>query len=140
MEIKVEVQSFVPFHRVDVVYNGHVVTSREERAGTREMILKEQIRVPGSGWLAARCFSRLSWPSWFSVAAHTSPVYLVKLRQELLTGSSASYLLNLIDGAESYVQNLAIRPDPERFERVLKVFREARSELHRRMHLHGIQH
>jgi len=104
------------------------------------MVLTEQIRVPGPGWLAARCFSQLSWPSWFSVAAHTSPVYLVRPGQDLLSTSSASYLLKLINGAESYVQNLAIRPDRGRFDRILKVFRDARAELHRRTHQHGIPH
>ena len=52
-----------------------------------------------------------------------------RLYQELLAASSAGYLLKLIDGAQSYVENLATRPDPERLARVLKVFEEARSQL-----------
>ena len=143
LEVRVEARSFVPFDRVEVVYNGRVVASREAREGTREMVWSEQVRVSGPGWLAARCASRLSWPPWppdlvFSVAAHTSPVYLLVSGQELLAASSAGYLLKLIDGAQSYVENLATRPDPERLARVLKVFEEARSQLRGRMSQHGI--
>ena len=143
LEVRVEARSFVPFERVEVVYNGRVIASREAREGTREMVLSERVRVSGPGWLAARCASRLSWPPWppdlaFSVAAHTSPVYLLVPGQELLAASSAGYLLKLIDGAQSYVENLATRPDPERLARVLKVFEEARSQLRGRMSRHGI--
>ena len=143
LEVRVEARSFVPFERVEVVYNGLVVASREAREGTREMAWSERVRVSGPGWLAARCASRLSWPPWpadlaFSVAAHTSPVYLLVPGQELLAASSAGYLLKLIDGAQSYVENLATRPDPERLARVLKVFEEARSQLRGRMSRHGI--
>jgi len=48
--------------------------------------------------------------------------------------------LNLIDGAETWVKNLAIRPDAERFARALKTFGDARERLHQRMHQHGVAH
>ena len=39
-----------------------------------------------------------------------------------------------------YVETLATRPDAETFGRIRKVYTDARAELHRRMHQHGIAH
>lgn len=145
VEVQVEAQGFAPFQRVEVVYNGKVIASREERSGTRQMLLKEQVQVPGPGWLAARCGSRSWWPPEpaslaFQYSAHTSPVYLVMPGKELMSATSAGYMLKLIDGSKSYVQNLATRPDPERLVQIVKVFEEAQAALHRRLHAHGIAH
>ena len=84
-EVEVEARSYVPFHRVEVVFNGRVVASREVNSGTRELTLKEKVQVPGVGWLAARCASKLGPTTGgrFGVQAHTSPVYvLVPVRLE----------------------------------------------------------
>lgn len=142
VEVQAEATSYVDMHALEIVFNGKVVASREERSGTRQMTLKEKVQVPGVGWLAARCASRLgpsvAWP--YGVEAHTSPVYVRVPGQELFSASSAAYLLTLIDGAESWAKNLATRPDAGRLARVLKVLIEAREHLHRRLHDHGIPH
>ena len=49
-------------------------------------------------------------------------------------------MMTLIEGAEFWARNLAVRPDPERFAHALKVFSDAREQLHRRMHRHGVEH
>jgi hypothetical protein len=148
VEVQAEAKCFVPIHRLEVVLNGRVVASREEPAGTRELVLKEKVHVPGPAWLAARCMSRLEptarWPSnlvpfpiFFSISAHTSPVYVRVPGQELFDGPVATYLLTLVEGAEVWLDKLAIRPDRARFEQVHKVFRQARERLHRRLHEHA---
>jgi hypothetical protein len=143
VEVQVEAKSNVPFNYLEVISNGHVVASREARDGTREMAMKEKVRVAGPGWLAARCSSRLiiangQWP--MQVCAHTSPVYFQVPGQELFSAPAATYMLTLIEGSLTWVDNLAPRPDPERFERVRRVFLDARARLHRRLHDHGIEH
>ena len=134
---------FFPIHRLEVVFNGRVVASREQPEGAREMILKDEVQVPGPGWIAARCSSRYSSAGTGQVpgkVAHTSPVYIVVPGQELFSPPAAAYFLTLIDGAQTWVENLAIRPDAERFEKILRLFGDARAELHRRMHQQGIAH
>jgi hypothetical protein len=142
VEVHAEARSFVPFHRVEIISNGKVVASREDKAGTRDLTLKEPIRLDGPGWLAARCSSRYgpttSW--YFAVAAHTSPVYVLVAGKELFSPETAAYMLTLIDGAQTWIENLAIRPDLERFEKIRKTFSDARERLHRKMHEHGIPH
>jgi hypothetical protein len=139
VEVQPEANSFVPFHHPEVILNGRVVASREEREGVREMTLKENAPVLGAGWLAARSSSRHSpTTKWgFSISAHSSPVYVVVPGQELFSAPAIAYLLTLIKGAETWVDNLATRPDLEQFERVRKVFQEARANQHRRLHEHG---
>jgi hypothetical protein len=141
VEVHAEAKCFVPFNRLEIVYNGRVVASREERDGTRVMKLRETIPVPGTGWLAARCSARRGiGTSWPNLLAHTSPVYVQVHGEELFSPSEAAWLMTLIEGSETWVDNLATRPDPDRFEKVRRIFADARAQLHRRMHEHGIQH
>ncbi len=142
VDVHAQAVSFVPFHRLEIVMNGRVVASREESSGTREMSLRESVHVAGPGWLAARCSSRLGPVTWwqFAVQAHTSPVYLTIPGQELLSEAAATYMLTLIDGAQTWAETLATRPDEERLKQVRRVFEDARAELHRRLHASGVGH
>ena len=142
LEVRVEAKSHVPFHRLEVVANGKALVTREEKAGTRAMTLNEKVRVPGPGWLAARCASRLGpTTSWeLGIQAHTSPVYVRVPGQELFSAPAVAYMLTLIEGAETWVENLATRPDAEHMTQIRRVIREAREKLHRRLHEHGISH
>jgi hypothetical protein len=104
--------------------------------------LSEKIKVEGTGWLAARCSSQCGpTTSWrFRIAAHTSPVYVQVPGRELFSPEAATYFLQLIDGAQLYVDTLATRPQAEDLARIRKVYADARAELHRRMHQHGVPH
>lgn len=131
VEVRASATCYVPFHRLEVVFNGRVVASREEAAGTREMTLAETVKVSGPGWLAARCSSRIPGAR-FGVAAHTSPVYVVVPGEEAFSGPAAAYFLRLIEGTQLYVENLATRPDRERLERIRQTLKEAHALLHAR--------
>jgi hypothetical protein len=142
VDVQADIQSFVPFHKVEVIFNGRVVASREEREGTRSMTFGEKIKVPHAGWFAARCTSNLGpMTTWrYKIAAHTSPVYVKVQGQELFSAPAAAYFMKLIDFAESYVKTLAIRPNADQYAKILALYSQARNELHRRMHEHGIAH
>jgi hypothetical protein len=103
--------------------------------------LKEKVPVPGAGWLAARCIARRGLgTSWPNMLAHTSPVYFEVPGEQLFSASGAAWLMTLIEGSETWVESLATRPGPARFQQIRKVFVDARAELHRRLHAHGIPH
>jgi len=76
----------------------------------------------------------------FKIAAHTSPVYVQVPGRELFSPEAAAYFLQLIEGAQLYVDTLATRPDAESFSRIRKVYADARAELHRRLHQRGVPH
>lgn len=136
VEVRVEATSYVPFHQLEVVFNGKVVASREERQGTRQMALSERVTLKGPGWLAARCGSRVR-AARFGVSAHTSPVYVVVPGEEAFSRAAAAYFLQLIEGTQTYVDNLATRPDPKQYERIRQVLREAHAQLHARQVKHS---
>jgi hypothetical protein len=142
VEVNVEAKSFVPFHRLEVVTNGRVIASREDEAGTHEMTLRDKVRLGGAGWIAARCASRFGPTTrWqLRICAHTSPVYLQIQGQEVFSAPGLAYMLTLVEGAQTWVDKLATRPDPERFEHVRNTLTDAREVLHRRMHKYGIRH
>ncbi|MCW5981577.1 MAG: CehA/McbA family metallohydrolase [Bryobacteraceae bacterium] len=142
VEAQVEVRSAVPVHRIEIVRNGEVVASREASQGARDLKLNEKIKVAGPAWIAARCASNYGPTAGggLGIQAHTSPVYLRVAGQELFSSSSASYMLTLIDGAETWLNTLATRPDEARFAQVLKTLADARKHLHERLHKHGIPH
>ena len=142
VEIRCQAKCYVPLHSVEIVVNGHVVASREASQGSQEITLNEKIRVPGPGWIAARAMSHVGpTTSWnLRVAAHTSPVYVRVPGHELFSAATIAYMLTLIDGAQTWLEGWATRPDPERFEKVRKVFQDARERLHRRLHEAGAEH
>jgi hypothetical protein len=142
IEVIADAQCFVPIHRLEIIFNGQVVASREERAGAGTIHLAEKVKVQGPGWLAARCSSQ-SGPTtnWqYKIAAHTSPVYVQVPGKELFSPEAAAYFLQLIDGVETYVQTLATQPDADTLARILKFYSDARAQLHRRMHQYGVPH
>jgi hypothetical protein len=143
VEVEARATCFFPIHRIEVVFNGRAVSSHEQPEGARELVLKDEVKVPGPGWIAARCSSRYSSLGTGQVprkVAHTSPVYIVVPGQELFSPPAAAYFLTLIDGAQAWTENLATRPDAARFEKILRLFRDARAELHRRLHQQRLEH
>jgi len=138
VEVSAEAKSFMPLDRLEVLWNGAVVASREMHSGPCEMNIKESIKVGGAGWLAARCTSPLGpTTKWlFRIEAHTSPVYVRIPGEELFSPPAAAYLLTLIEGAETWVNTLAVKADEERTARVRKVFADARTHLHHRLQEH----
>ena len=142
VQIRAQARSYLPFNRLEVVLNGRVIASKQEQSGTRDMTLNEKVLVKGPGWLAARCAASSSMATNHGrvISAHTSPVYLNVAGEELFSPKLAAYLITQIDYGESWVRKLAIQRDPESYARALKVFADARRQLHQRLHEHGVQH
>jgi hypothetical protein len=148
LHVEARVESVVPVRALEIVVNGRVVAAQHATAGTTRpdgtyhLALRDAIRVQGNAWIAARCSSHLDgWvgsPS--SAAAHTSPVYVVADGTELFSPTEAAYMVTLLDGTLTWLDELAIPAGPERHGRVRQVFVEARDRLSRRLHAHGHTH
>jgi hypothetical protein len=139
LEVEAWARSVQPFHELQVVANGKVVAREPSAEGTTHAHLSAQVRLAGSGWLAARCVSRLKvWHIWpVHIAAHTSPVYVVAGGEELFSPSDATYMLTLLEGGLTWLDTLSIPASPERQQRVRQVFEHAQQHLHGRLHGHG---
>ena len=131
-----------PIHGLEIVYNGQVVASQKSEADTNRLELKEKVKVDGSGWLAARCFSRYRvWHVWpVNVAAHTSPIYVVADGQEVYNPSDAVYIMTLVHGGLEWVDTLSIKADEESHQRLRSVFTSAESRHRKKMEGHTHHH
>jgi hypothetical protein len=136
IEVKAAVESATPVHRLDIIVNGERAASKEASDGATRLELRDRIRVAGPGWIAARCASRFQTIGR-RIAAHSSPVYVVIPGQDLFSAPAATYMLNLIDGSETWARTLATRADATTQARILQSFAEARERLRERMRAHA---
>jgi len=135
LEVEATATSLWPIHRLEIVLNGAVVAATYTQKDTRTLSLREAIPVSGSGWIAARCGSRLRvnhcWP--IHLGAHTSPVYIVVGDEQVFSPSDASYMLTLIDGGLTYLETLSVRYDEKRHREMKARFGKVRRQLAARM-------
>ena len=127
VRIEVSALSASPIHTLDVVFNGRVIASESSRDGALSLSLNEDVRIEGTGWLAARCGSEnVAWHVWpVNMNAHTSPVYVVEEGSELFQRSAGEHLITVMQGGLEWLDTLAIPDSPERHEAIKKVFHDA---------------
>lgn len=148
LHVEARAEAVVPFSALEIVVNGQVVASETNVLswpdGTYTCRVNLPVTVPGSAWIAARVASPMR--AWIGspriVAAHTSAVYVVAGGAELFNPSDATYMLTLLEGGMTWLDTLSIPADPERQARNRKVFEDARTHLHQRLHAgnHGHDH
>jgi hypothetical protein len=135
VEVEARAECAWPIDRLEVVVNGTVVAAASSRRGARALSLREQVRLEGSCWIAARCGSRTRvnhcWP--IHLGAHTSPIYVIAAGQEIFSPSDATYMLTLIDGGVTYLDTLSVRFDQQRHRAMKAIFEKARREIARRL-------
>lgn len=135
-------ESVLPFQELQIVCNGAVVARETVSDGGKSCRVSRDVKLGGSGWIAARCVSSLEVQhTWVvNVAAHTSPVYVVADNQELFNPSDATYMMTILDGGLTWLDTLATRADAERHAGVRQVFQHAKAHLEGRLHSHGHGH
>lgn len=158
VEVHAWAESIFPITRLEIVQEGRVVASTES-APTRRLELREQLRVDGHTWIAARTGAG---PSYFEstphhdtwnrrVMAHTSPVYVECGRDwDLFDPATAQYMLTLIDGSLTHIRESALLDAPgsaahhhglaDHLGFLEQPFHEAAEAIHRRLHAHGVPH
>ncbi len=158
VEVEASADSIFPIHTLQIVQAGEVVASTEENNGSHKLSLKANIKVDKHSWIAARC----GGPNYAQaiphhdgwrrgIIAHTSPVYIaVGGEWWMFDPETANYMLTLIEGGLSYVQQSARHYEPgstthhhgedNHLEYLSRPFQEARDAIHKRMHKLGIPH
>jgi hypothetical protein len=138
VEIRAIAESFWPLESLEVLCNGQVVQRVKAAQGERVLAIQEKLKVPGSGWIAARCMGadrqRAGLP-----AAHTSPVYVQCGDTRAFDGPAAQHMLSLVEGGREYLTTIASHFDEASRKRMLKLFDEARAELRGRLLVEGQQ-
>jgi hypothetical protein len=152
VEVETWAESIFPIHTLEVIQQGRIVASTEDRTGARRLELKARVKVAGHTWLAARVSGTdytkpiLHHDVWRrGVVAHTSPIYVACGGDwSLFDQDTAQYMLTLIDGSLTYIRELSPRDRPgtvthhhgeKDHEAYLeRPFLEAQETIRRRMH------
>jgi len=132
VEVRATAECFVPMGKLELVVNGRVVARARGTGQTRKLVLREKVRLRGSGWIAARCSARAGHAADY-MAAHTSPVYVQCGRERPFNGPAAEHMLGLVEGGIEYLNTLATVFDESSRKRMVKLFKEAQRELKGRL-------
>lgn len=157
VEVEASADSTLPIHSLEIVQQGKVVASTEEKEGTRRLSLKTSLKIEGHSWLAARC----AGPNYTSIPhhdgwrrgimAHTSPIYIAcGGAYHLFDVDNAHYMLSLIEGGLSYIRQRSYQHKPgttthhhgmdDHYAFLERPYKEAMDAIHQRMHHLGIPH
>jgi hypothetical protein len=132
LQVAASAQSVWPLGKLEIVHDGRVIaTQRFEQGATRLNLLIDVI-VNRSGWLAARCTGFDGHPAGY-MAAHTSPIYIKVGDTRAFDGPAAEHMLALVEGGIEYLNTLATVFDEPSRRRLVKLFKEAQSELQGRL-------
>jgi hypothetical protein len=124
-----EVEVIVGGLAVDAVQTGKALTATGST----------QVHVTASTWIALRV--RGSYRGKHGeLAAHTSAVQVLVGDKPLFSPADAITVLEQIEGAITYVDTLAPRPEAQRFRQMRATLEAAHNQLHQRMHRAGLFH
>jgi hypothetical protein len=131
--VQAEAQSMVPFERLELIANGVPIAGVEASGSPCTARLEGEVEVPGSGWLAARCWGKeqvyiSGLPQ--QPSAHTSPIYLTVAGQPLVPDAISIALLgerleSMVHWAEHHAQFQSEKVKQD----LLATFQAARAEL-----------
>ncbi|MFC1452696.1 CehA/McbA family metallohydrolase [Verrucomicrobiota bacterium] len=132
LSVKAWAESVLPMGVLEIVCNGRVVASSRQRSGARRLRVSERVKLPASGWIAARCYGQRGRPGAYQ-AAHTSPVYVKCGDTRLFDGPAAEHMLALVEGGIEYLRTISTAFDESSRKRMVKLFKEAQAELKGRL-------
>jgi hypothetical protein len=129
VRIQAEARSVTPFSRLECVYNGAVVATGDTDAEHRTATLETDVKIDGSGWLAARCLGE----DGSIIRAHTSPVFVQMEGRPLYPDAETmAPLLAVLDSTLAWVEREARCPNEKHREQLMQTLQAARQELLRR--------
>jgi hypothetical protein len=132
VHVAVKVESYVPFHKIEVIVNGEVAAHDEaagDPAGLRVRRLDMELPIGRSSWIALRVRGPES-PLVFdgSVWAHTSPVYVKMAGKRIASRQDAEYFVAWIEQMLWVVDARNRFASVENRRQVESLFRRAQDE------------
>ena len=127
----------VPMSRVELIVNGEIRESKavrpDEDAGTWA------VKIDRSSWLALLVRGHYADKPEI-IAAHSSPVSVQVEGTKLLAAADAMTILEQIEGALAFFDQLGTRAETKACKRMRLVLTRAHRSLHNRMHAMGKYH
>ena len=103
MAVMASWKSHYAVHRIEIVWNGHVVAAQQFPEGATEGEFRAGVAVVSDGWVAARLFSAVRDSFQEPIYAHTSPVYVVADRPSAEAKEAAAHFSQHIEQALEWV-------------------------------------
>ena len=117
VSVSAQAESIFPMGTLQLIQNGRVIASTDDRKGARRLDLQAEVRVGSGCWLAARC----GGPDYFDATshhdsweremfAHTSPVYVACGTEEWsqFDENHARSMLALIEGGVQRIRQVSV--------------------------------
>lgn len=133
VEVEASATSFLPLGSLEIVCNGRVVAGRKAARGAKRLRIRDRIRIPASGWVAARCYGMQEYQQNGINAAHTSPIYVKCGNTRAFDGPAAQHMLTLVEGGMEYLNTLATSFDESSRKRMVKQFKDVQRDLKLRL-------
>jgi hypothetical protein len=116
---------------LELIHDGVVVAAGGSKTAADRLSLSERVSVGKSGWIAARVTSREQIHSGFStgMGAHSSPVYLEVPGRPAFAAEDAAAIGTIIDGARTWVEQIATVRSPADRRRLAAYFEASRARL-----------
>jgi len=131
VRVRASARSQSPFERLEIVINGHAVAAVEASGSPSSAIIEGELEIPGSGWIAARCWGGdLADPAAETVTAHTSPTY-VEVAESPHAGDpiNVAYLLDQLNQTLHWAEHGARYENEKQREALTGIFKSASAEL-----------
>jgi hypothetical protein len=114
LRISANVISRLPFERVEILYNGEII-SEQAAWNQREAKLEREVQVDRGGWIAARVSGGAKTHAGFPVFAHTSPVYIQVEGTPSRRAEAAGAFVDEIEDSMQFIRkNYAFSKDADR--------------------------
>jgi hypothetical protein len=120
IEIEAVASSTLPIHTLEIVQQGQVVASTQERNKDGSLSISTRVQVQGSSWFAAR----VGGPEYLApvlhhddgdrgIFAHSSPIYVACGNEwQMLDIDATSHLLKILEGSMLYLRSAALWDSP----------------------------
>jgi hypothetical protein len=133
VHVRAEARCLAPFERLEVVWNGEVVAAADAAGSPCQAAVEADLPVPGSGWLAARCWGDYDGDKCDWIGAQSGPVYVTVAEKPLRpTAATVAPFLAKLDKMLEWVAREARCENDQQRQRLAGVFEAARAELLRR--------
>jgi hypothetical protein len=132
VSVQATAESMWPLGVLEVLFNGKVVAAEKAGKGAHSLEVRQQVKVPGTGWIGARCRGPKGHFASYHLA-HTSPVYVQCGRTRAFDGPAIEHMLTLVRGGIEYLETLSVPHDDVSHRGMLRLFEEVRRELQARL-------
>ena len=105
IRVRAHASSQFAMRNLELIVNGRVILTNIPVNSERELVLNQEVKIDGAGWLAVRCTSANStFPGGQTLTAHGNPIYIEMAGHPFDSRADAEYFLAWIDRLEADVR------------------------------------